>query len=90
MVLFMDVKLPKASLFKKVKTLLTYSMILTFSSGDIHKQQKMTSKGRVRYAGSTIQQTLENQQQFLMWNIRDKYDWELSMFQLLTHVLLLL
>ena len=45
--------------------------------GDIHKQQKMDLKGRVRYAGSTIQQNFGESinKGFLMWNIRDKYDW---------------
>ena len=46
--------------------------------GDIHKQQKMDLKGRVRYAGSTIQQNFGESinKGFLMWNIRDKYDWD--------------
>jgi predicted phosphodiesterase len=46
--------------------------------GDIHKQQKMDLKGRVRYAGSTIQQNFGESinKGFLMWNIRDKNDWD--------------
>ena len=46
--------------------------------GDIHKQQKMDLKGRVRYAGSTIQQNFGESinKGFLMWNIRDKDDWD--------------
>jgi DNA repair exonuclease SbcCD ATPase subunit/DNA repair exonuclease SbcCD nuclease subunit len=46
--------------------------------GDIHKQQKMDLKGRVRYAGSTVQQNFGESinKGFLMWNIRDKYDWD--------------
>ena len=46
--------------------------------GDIHKQQKMDMKGRVRYAGSTIQQNFGESvnKGFLMWDIRGKYDWD--------------
>jgi DNA repair exonuclease SbcCD ATPase subunit/DNA repair exonuclease SbcCD nuclease subunit len=46
--------------------------------GDIHKQQKMDLKGRVRYAGSTIQQNFGEtiNKGFLMWNIRGKDDWD--------------
>ena len=46
--------------------------------GDIHKQQKMDLKGRVRYAGSTVQQNFGESinKGFLMWNIRDKFDWD--------------
>jgi DNA repair exonuclease SbcCD ATPase subunit/DNA repair exonuclease SbcCD nuclease subunit len=46
--------------------------------GDIHKQQKMDLKGRIRYAGSTVQQNFGESinKGFLMWNIRDKYDWD--------------
>ena len=46
--------------------------------GDIHRQQKMDLKGRVRYAGSTVQQNFGESinKGFLMWNIRDKYDWD--------------
>ena len=46
--------------------------------GDIHKQQKMDLKGRVRYAGSTIQQNFGESinKGFLMWNIRSRYDWD--------------
>ena len=46
--------------------------------GDIHKPQQMDLKGRVRYAGSTIQQNFGESinKGFLMWNIRDKYDWD--------------
>ena len=46
--------------------------------GDIHKQQKMDLKGRVRYAGSTIQQNFGESvnKGFLMWDIRGKYDWD--------------
>ena len=46
--------------------------------GDIHRQQKMDMKGRIRYAGSTIQQNFGESinKGFLMWNIRSKYDWD--------------
>jgi len=46
--------------------------------GDIHKQQRMDLEGRVRYAGSTIQQNFGESinKGFLMWNIRDKSDWD--------------
>jgi DNA repair exonuclease SbcCD nuclease subunit len=46
--------------------------------GDIHKQQKMDLKGRIRYAGSTVQQNFGESinKGFLMWNIRDRYDWD--------------
>jgi len=46
--------------------------------GDIHRQQKMDLKGRVRYAGSTIQQNFGESinKGFLMWNIRGKDDWD--------------
>ena len=46
--------------------------------GDIHRQQKMDLKGRVRYAGSTVQQNFGESinKGFLMWNIRDRYDWD--------------
>ena len=45
--------------------------------GDIHKQQRMDTEGRVRYAGSTVQQNFGESinKGFLMWNIRDKNDW---------------
>ena len=46
-----------------------YSML-----GDIHKAQQMDREGRVRYAGSTIQQNFGESinKGFLMWNITDK------------------
>ena len=46
--------------------------------GDIHKQQKMDLKGRIRYAGSTVQQNFGESinKGFLVWNIRDKFDWD--------------
>ena len=46
--------------------------------GDIHRQQKMDLKGRVRYAGSTVQQNFGESinKGFLMWNIRSRYDWD--------------
>jgi len=46
--------------------------------GDIHKQQKMDLKGRIRYAGSTVQQNFGESinKGFLMWNIRDRFDWD--------------
>jgi len=42
--------------------------------GDIHKPQAMDREGRVRYAGSTIQQNFGESinKGFLMWNITDK------------------
>ena len=42
--------------------------------GDIHKAQRMDREGRVRYAGSTIQQNFGESinKGFLMWNITDK------------------
>tara|TARA_Y100001973_G_scaffold106781_1_gene187567 strand:- start:4548 stop:7700 length:3153 start_codon:yes stop_codon:yes gene_type:complete len=42
--------------------------------GDIHKAQSMDIEGRVRYAGSTIQQNFGESidKGFLMWNIKSK------------------
>jgi DNA repair exonuclease SbcCD ATPase subunit len=46
--------------------------------GDIHKQQWMDVEGRVRYAGSTIQQNFGESinKGFLLWEIRGKDDWD--------------
>jgi len=46
--------------------------------GDIHKQQKLDLKGRIRYCGSTIQQNYgeSNDKGFLIWDIRDRWDWD--------------
>jgi len=46
--------------------------------GDIHKQQRMDKEGRVRYAGSTIQQNFGESinKGFLLWDIKSKDEWE--------------
>jgi exonuclease SbcC len=46
--------------------------------GDIHKQQRMDREGRVRYAGSTIQQNFGESinKGFLLWDIESKDEWE--------------
>ena len=46
--------------------------------GDIHKQQRMDREGRVRYAGSTIQQNFGESinKGFLLWDIKSKDEWE--------------
>ena len=46
--------------------------------GDIHKQQRMDKEGRVRYAGSTIQQNFGESinKGFLLWDIESKDKWE--------------
>ncbi len=48
--------------------------------GDIHKSQAMDKKGKVRYAGSTIQQNFGESinKGFLMWNIADKHDFSVQ------------
>ena len=49
--------------------------------GDIHKtNQALDFKGRIRYAGSTIQQNHgeTNDKGFLIWNIRDRWDWDVE------------
>ena len=46
--------------------------------GDIHKQQWMDKEGRVRYAGSTIQQNFGESinKGFLLWDIASKDKWD--------------
>ena len=46
--------------------------------GDIHKQQRMDKQGRVRYAGSTIQQNFGESinKGFLLWDIESKDKWD--------------
>lgn len=46
--------------------------------GDIHKQQRIDKEGRIRYAGSTIQQNFGESinKGFLIWNIKSKDEWE--------------
>ena len=46
--------------------------------GDIHKQQRMDREGRVRYAGSTVQQNFGESinKGFLLWDIESKDEWE--------------
>ncbi len=52
-----------------------YSML-----GDIHKPQSMDEEGRVRYAGSTIQQNFGESinKGFLMWDIRTKEEFSVQ------------
>lgn len=54
--------------------------------GDIHKtNQKLDHEGRVRYCGSTIQQNHgeTNDKGFLIWDIEDKDNFEVSHHQIL-------
>jgi DNA repair exonuclease SbcCD ATPase subunit/DNA repair exonuclease SbcCD nuclease subunit len=49
--------------------------------GDIHKtNQTLDFKGKIRYAGSTIQQNHgeTNDKGFLIWDIRDRDDWDVK------------
>ena len=49
--------------------------------GDIHKtNQILDFNGRIRYAGSTIQQNHgeTNDKGFLIWDIRDRDDWDVK------------
>jgi len=49
--------------------------------GDIHKtNQTIDYKGKIRYAGSTIQQNHgeTNDKGFLVWDIRDRDDWDVK------------
>ena len=48
--------------------------------GDIHKQQSLDAAGRIKYAGSTIQQNYAESQGkgFLTWDIRSKDDFDVT------------
>jgi len=51
--------------------------------GDIHKtNQALDLKGRIRYCGSTVQQNHgeTNDKGFLIWDIKDKDDWNVEHF----------
>lgn len=52
--------------------------------GDIHKPQALDMKGRIRYAGSTIQQNFgeEPRKGYLLWTINDRWDWKADMVYL--------
>ena len=52
--------------------------------GDIHKRQMLDSRGRIQYAGSTIQQNFgeSNDKGFLMWYIEDKKKFKTKHFVL--------
>jgi len=53
--------------------------------GDIHKtNQTLDHKGRIRYPGSTVQQNHgeTNDKGFLIWDIRDRDDWDVEHFVL--------
>ena len=45
--------------------------------GDIHARQKLDMKGRIRYAGSTVQQNFGESKDkgYLLWNINHRWDW---------------
>lgn len=45
--------------------------------GDIHARQALDLKGRIRYAGSTVQQNFGESKDkgYLLWNIENKYKW---------------
>ena len=46
--------------------------------GDIHKPQTLDMKGRIRYAGSTIQQNFGEgpRKGYLLWTINGRWDWK--------------
>jgi len=48
--------------------------------GDIHSRQALDMKGRIRYAGSTVQQNFgENKNKgYLLWNITHRWDWSVD------------
>ena len=48
--------------------------------GDIHKRQKMDKEGRIRYAGSTVQQNHgeTDDKGFLIWHIEDKEEFQVE------------
>ena len=48
--------------------------------GDIHTPQSLDLKGRIRYAGSTVQQNFGERKDkgYLLWNIRGRYDWDVD------------
>ena len=52
--------------------------------GDIHKRQMLDDKGKVQYAGSTVQQNFgeTNDKGFLMWYIEDKENFKVKHFAL--------
>ena len=52
--------------------------------GDIHKPQALDMKGRIRYAGSTIQQNFgeEPRKGYLLWTINGRWDWKADMVYL--------
>ena len=48
--------------------------------GDIHARQALDLKGRIRYAGSTVQQNFGESKDkgYLLWNIRGRWDWDVD------------
>ena len=48
--------------------------------GDIHTRQALDMKGRIRYAGSTVQQNFGESKDkgYLLWNIRGRWDWDVD------------
>ena len=46
--------------------------------GDIHTRQALDMKGRIRYAGSTIQQNFGESREkgYLLWTIKGRWDWK--------------
>ena len=48
--------------------------------GDIHTRQAMDTSGRIRYAGSTVQQNFGESKDkgYLLWNIRTRDDWDVD------------
>jgi len=48
--------------------------------GDIHKTQKLDEKGRIRYAGSTVQQNFGEslEKGYLLWDIKNKEDFSVE------------
>ena len=45
--------------------------------GDIHSRQALDMKGRIRYAGSTVQQNFGESKDkgYLLWTIKGRWDW---------------
>ena len=48
--------------------------------GDIHARQALDMKGRIRYAGSTVQQNFGEGKNkgYLLWNINHRWDWSVD------------
>jgi DNA repair exonuclease SbcCD ATPase subunit/DNA repair exonuclease SbcCD nuclease subunit len=48
--------------------------------GDIHARQALDLKGRIRYAGSTVQQNFGESKEkgYLLWNINHRWDWSVD------------